>query len=396
MKHKEDAVIVAAARTAIGKFTGTLSGIPASQLGGETIAAVLKRAGIEAAAADDVIMGQVLTAGVGQNPARQAAMHAGIPAETPAMTINQVCGSGLRAVHLAAQSIACGEAEIVVAGGQENMSASPHVLNNSRGGIRLGNGALADTMVYDGLTDVFNQYHMGITAENVAEKYKIGREEQDAFALASQNKAEAAQKAGRFAEEIIPVNIPRRKAEPLVFDSDEYIRAGATAESFAGLRPAFRKDGTVTAGNASGINDGAAALLVMSAKKAAALNLRPLAEVRAAASCGIEPEIMGMGPVPASKKCLQRAGWRAADLELMEINEAFAAQAVAVNREMEWDESLVNVNGGAIALGHPIGASGARVLVSLLHEMARRGATKGLASLCIGGGMGIALAVGRG
>ncbi len=395
MKNLNEAVIVAAARTAVGKFLGSLSGISAAHLGGEVISAALKRAGVEPAAVDDVIMGQILTAGVGQNAARQAAMHAGIPVETPAMTINQVCGSGLRAVHLAAQMIACGDAEIVIAGGQENMSASPHVLNNSRNGMRLGNGALTDTMVYDGLTDVFHQYHMGITAENVAAKYNIKREEQDAFACASQNKAEAAQKAGKFADEIAPVKIPRRKGEPVVFDSDEYIRAGATVESLAELRPAFRKDGTVTAGNASGINDGAAAVLVMSAQKAAALNLRPLAVIYAAASCGVEPEIMGIGPVPASKKCLQKAGWRAADLDLMEINEAFAAQAIAVNREMEWDESRVNVNGGAIALGHPVGASGARVLATLLHEMARRDAKKGLASLCIGGGMGIALAVGR-
>ena len=391
----KETVIVAACRSAIGKFSGTLSAVPAAKIGGAVISALLKRAGVEAAAVDDVVMGQILTAGVGQNAARQAAIHAGIPVETPAITINQVCGSGLRAVHLAAQAVACGDAEIVVAGGQENMSASPHVLNNSRNGMRLGDGVLTDTMVYDGLTDVYNQYHMGITAENVAAKYKISREEQDAFACASQNKAEAAQKAGRFAEEITPVEVPRRKGEPLVFDADEYIRAGADVESFAALRPAFRKDGTVTAGNASGINDGAAALLVMSAEKAAALNLRPLAVIRAAASCGVEPEIMGMGPVPASKKCLQRAGWSAADLELMEINEAFAAQAIAVNREMQWDESRVNVNGGAIALGHPIGASGARVLVSLLHEMARRDCKKGLASLCIGGGMGIALAVER-
>lgn len=395
MKNLNEAVIVAAARTAVGKFLGSLSGISAAHLGGEVISAALKRAGVEPAAVDDVIMGQILTAGVGQNAARQAAMHAGIPVETPAMTINQVCGSGLRAVHLAAQMIACGDAEIVIAGGQENMSASPHVLNNSRNGMRLGNGALTDTMVYDGLTDVFHQYHMGITAENVAAKYNIKREEQDTFACASQNKAEAAQKAGKFADEIAPVKIPRRKGEPVVFDSDEYIRAGATVESLAELRPAFRKDGTVTAGNASGINDGAAAVLVMSAQKAAALNLRPLAVIYAAASCGVEPEIMGIGPVPASKKCLQKAGWRAADLDLMEINEAFAAQAIAVNREMEWDESRVNVNGGAIALGHPVGASGARVLATLLHEMARRDAKKGLASLCIGGGMGIALAVGR-
>ena len=391
----KEAVIVAACRTAIGKFSGTLAGMPAAHLGGEIISRLLQRAGAEPSAVDDVIMGQVLTAGVGQNPARQAAMRAGIPEETPAMTINQVCGSGLRAVHLAAQAIAAGEADVVVAGGQENMSASPHVLNNSRRGIRLGDGALTDTMVCDGLTDAFNHYHMGITAENVAAKYGVAREEQDAFACASQNKAEAAQRAGRFADEIAPLEVPRRKGESETFDSDEYIRAGATAESFASLRPAFRKDGTVTAGNASGINDGAAAVLLMRAETAAAQNLQPLAAVRAYASCGVDPALMGIGPAPASRKCLQKAGWRAEDLDLMEINEAFAAQAIAVNREMKWDESRVNVNGGAIALGHPIGASGARVLTTLLHEMARRDSKKGLASLCIGGGMGIALAVER-
>ncbi len=388
-------VIVAACRTAVGKFFGALSDMPAAQLGGEIISHLLRRAGTEPAAVDDVIMGQVLTAGVGQNPARQAAMRAGIPAETPAMTINQVCGSGLRAVHLAAQAIVCGEADVVVAGGQENMSASPHVLNNSRRGIRLGDGALVDTMVYDGLTDVFNRYHMGITAENVAAEYRVTREEQDAFAGASQNKAGQAQKAGHFSDEIIPIKIPQRKGEPLIFDSDEYIRGGATAESLSGLRPAFRKDGTVTAGNASGINDGAAALLLMRAETAKAQNLKPLAFVRAGASCGVDPAMMGMGPAPASRKCLQKAGWRAEDLDLMEINEAFAAQAIAVNREMKWDESRVNVNGGAIAIGHPIGASGARILTTLLYEMARRESRKGLASLCIGGGMGIALAVER-
>lgn len=390
-----EAVIVAACRSAVGKFSGALSSMPAAHLGGDIISHLLRRAGVEAAAVDDVIMGQVLTAGVGQNPARQAAMRAGIPAATPAITINQVCGSGLRAVHLAAQAIACGESDVIVVGGQENMSASPHVLNNSRLGIRLGDGALVDTMVYDGLTDVFNQYHMGITAENVAAKYNITREEQDAFACASQNKAEAAQQAGRFADEIAALEVPRRKGAAEVFDADEYIRAGATMESFSGLRPAFRKDGTVTAGNASGINDGAAALLLMRAETAAAQNLRPLAIVRAGASCGVDPALMGMGPVPASTKCLQKAGWRAEDLDLMEINEAFAAQAIAVNREMKWDEERVNVNGGAIAIGHPIGASGARILTTLLHEMARRNSQKGLASLCIGGGMGIALAVER-
>lgn len=390
-----EAVIVGACRTAIGKFAGTLSSVSAAKLGGAAIRAVLQRAQVSPDAVEDVLMGQVLTAGVGQNPARQAAVDAGIPYETPAMTINQVCGSGLRAACLAAQMIQCGDADIVVAGGQENMSASPHVLNNSRRGIRLGDGSLVDTMVYDGLTDVFNQYHMGITAENVAQKYDVSREEQDAFACASQNKAEAAQKAGRFKDEIIPIEIPQRKKDPIVFDCDEYIRAGATAESLAGLRPAFRKDGTVTAGNASGINDGAAAVLMMNAKVAAAQNIKPLAVVRGSASCGVDPAVMGIGPAPASQKCLQNANWKTDDLELMEINEAFAAQAIAVNRQMQWDESRVNVNGGAIALGHPIGASGARVLVTLLHEMARRDVKKGLTSLCIGGGMGIALATER-
>ena len=391
----KEIAVVAACRTAVGKFSGALGKIPAADLGGEVIAALLRRAGVESSAVNDVIMGQVLTAGVGQNPARQAAMRAGIPQETPAMTINHVCGSGLRAVHLAAQAIACGDSDVVVAGGQENMTASPHVLNNSRNGIRLGNGVLTDTMVYDGLTDVFNQYHMGITAENVAAKYGVSREEQDAFAAASQNKAESAQKAGHFADEIIPIKIPQRKKEDLIFESDEYIRLGATAESLAGLRPAFRKDGTVTAGNASGINDGAAAVLLMSTDFAKAQNIKPLAIVRACATCGVDPALMGIGPVPATIKCLQKAGWRAEELDLMEINEAFAAQAIAVNREMQWDESRVNVCGGAIAIGHPIGASGARILTTLLHEMVRRDSKKGLASLCIGGGMGIALAVER-
>ncbi len=391
----KEVAIVAACRTAIGKFSGTLAGVSAAALGGNVILHVLQRANVEAAAVDDVIMGQVLTAGVGQNPARQAAMNAGIGAETPAITINQVCGSGLRAVQLASQIIAVGDADIIVAGGQENMSASPHILQNSRNGLRLGDSALVDSMVHDGLTDVFNKYHMGITAENLATKYKISREEQDAFACASQNKAEAAQKAGRFVDEIVATSIPQRKGDAIIFDADEYIRHNATDDSFSGLRPAFSKDGTVTAGNASGINDGAAALLLMSVATAEARGIRPLAIVRAGASCGVDPSIMGIGPVPASQKCLKKIGWGVADLDLMEINEAFAAQAIAVNREMEWDESKINVNGGAIALGHPIGASGARVLTSLLYEMARRDAKKGLASLCIGGGMGVSLAVER-
>ena len=388
-----EAVIIGARRTAIGKFSGTLSGISGAQLGALAIADLLKQTDTAPDSVNEVIMGQVLTAGVGQNPARQALMAAGISKETPAITINQVCGSGLRAVHLAAQAIICGEAEVVVAGGQENMSASPHVLNNSRSGMRLGDGKLTDTMVYDGLTDVFNQYHMGITAENIAKKHGISREEQDAFSLASQTKAAKAQKDGNFVDEILPIEIRPRRGDSIVFKQDEFIRGDTTAESLSSLRPAFHKEGTVTPGNASGINDGAAAILVMNAKTAAAKKLRPLATIRAAASCGVDPAFMGMGPVPASQKCLQKAGWSADELDLMEINEAFAAQAIAVNREMKWDEDKVNVSGGAIALGHPIGASGARVLVTLLHGMARRKAKKGLASLCIGGGMGIALAV---
>ena len=387
--------IIGAARTAIGKFGGSLASVPASQLGKTAIVAAIQRAGIDAAEVNDVIMGQILTAGIGQNGARQAAMAAGIPQETPAMTINHVCGSGLRAAHLAAQAIIAGDADIVVAGGQENMSASPHVLNGSRNGLRLGDGKLIDSMVCDGLTDVFNHYHMGITAENVAAQYGVSRDDQDTFAAASQNKAEAAQKAGRFSDEIAPVEVPQRKGEPLIFAEDEFIRHGATAESLAGLRPAFRKDGTVTAGNASGINDGAAAAVLMRADAAAARGIKPLAIIRAAASCGVDPAIMGIGPVPAAQRCLQKAGWQVADLALMEINEAFAAQAIAVNREMKWDPAKVNVNGGAIALGHPIGASGMRILVTLLYEMMRRDVGRGLASLCIGGGMGIALAVER-
>ena len=392
--HNQEVVIAAACRTAIGKFGGTLADTPAAQLGSIVLGEVLRRAGVAAAAVDEVIMGQVLAAGVGQNPARQAAMAAGIPKETPAITINQVCGSGLRAVHFAMQAVLCGDARVVIAGGQENMSASPHVFNQSRRGVRLGDGKLVDTMVCDGLTDVFNQYHMGVTAENVAEKYGISRAEQDAFAVHSQRKAAAAQQQGKFADEITPVTVLQRKEEKS-FDADEYIRGDADDAMMAGLRPAFRKDGTVTAGNSSGINDGGAAVLVMSAAAAKELGVIPLATLRAAASCGVDPALMGMGPVPASEKCLQKVGWRVDDLDLLEINEAFAAQAIAVNREMKWDIEKVNVNGGAIALGHPIGASGARVLVTLLHEMARRNSRKGLAALCIGGGMGIALAVER-
>ena len=390
-----DIVIAGALRTAIGKFGGTLAKTPAPDLGATVIRALLERSGIKADAVSEVIMGQVLTAGSGQNPARQASIRAGLPHATPAMTINKVCGSGLKAVMLAAQAIRCGDADIVIAGGQENMSASPHVLPGSRDGFRMGDAKLVDTMIVDGLWDVYNQYHMGTTAENVAKKYEISRNEQDAFAVASQNKAEAAQKAGRFDDEIVPVMIPQRKGDPVAFAQDEFPKAGTTLDSVAGLRPAFAKDGTVTAANASGLNDGAAALLVMSAERAASLGLQPLAKIKAFASSGVDPAIMGMGPVPASRRALEKAGWTPRDLDLMEINEAFAAQACAVNKEMGWDTSKINVNGGAIALGHPIGASGARVLVTLLHEMRRRNARKGLASLCIGGGMGVALAVER-
>jgi acetyl-CoA C-acetyltransferase len=390
-----DIVIAGALRTAIGKFGGTLAKIPAPDLGATVIRALLARSGVKPEAVSDVIMGQVLAAGSGQNPARQASIGAGLLHGTPAMTINKVCGSGLKAVMLAAQAIRCGDADIGVAGGQENMSASPHVLPGSRDGFRMGDAKLVDTMIVDGLWDVFNQYHMGTTAENVAKKYEISRAEQDAFAVASQNKAEAAQKAGRFDDEIVAVMIAQRKGDPVAFAKDEFPKAGTTLESVAGLRPAFAKDGTVTAANASGLNDGAAAVLVMTAARAASLHIKPLATIKAYASSGVDPAIMGMGPVPASRRCLDKAGWTAAQLDLMEINEAFAAQACAVNKERGWDTSKINVNGGAIALGHPIGASGARVLVTLLHEMARRGAHKGLASLCIGGGMGVAMAVER-
>ena len=389
-----DVVIVAAGRTAVGKFGGTLAKIAASELGAHVIKNLLAKTGIAPEQVSEVILGQVLTAGVGQNPARQAVIRAGLPDMVPGMTINKVCGSGLKATHLAAQAIMCGDAEIVIAGGQENMSASPHVLNGSRDGFRMGDAKLVDTMIVDGLWDVYNQYHMGITAENVAKKYDVSRQEQDEFALASQNKAEAAQKAGKFKDEIIPFEIASKKGS-VVFDSDEFIKHGATLDSLASLRPAFAKDGTVTAGNASGINDGAAAVIMMSAKKAEELGLKPLARIKAYSSAGVDPTIMGMGPVPAAQLCLKKAGWTHNDLDLMEINEAFAAQAIGVNKEMGWDTSKINVNGGAIAIGHPIGASGCRILVTLLHEMIRRDAKRGLASLCIGGGMGVALAVER-
>jgi acetyl-CoA C-acetyltransferase len=390
----DEVVIVAAARTGVGKFGGSLAKVAAADLGAHVIKGLVQQTGMDPQQISEVIMGQVLTAGVGQNAARQAVIKAGLPDMIPGMTINKVCGSGLKATHLAAQAILCGDAEVVIAGGQENMSASPHVLNNSRDGFRMGDTKLVDAMIVDGLWDVYNQYHMGITAENVATKYKVSRAEQDDFAVASQNKAEEAQKAGRFKDEILPLEIPGKKGVTL-FDSDEYIKPGTTLETLSGLRPAFTREGTVTAGNASGINDGAAAVMMMSARKAQQLGLKPLAKIKAYASAGLDPSIMGMGPVPASQRCLNKAGWGPRDLDLMEINEAFAAQAIAVNKEMGWDTSKINVNGGAIAIGHPIGASGCRILVTLIHEMIRRDAKRGLASLCIGGGMGVALAIER-
>jgi acetyl-CoA C-acetyltransferase len=391
----QDIVIVAAGRTGVGSFGGTLSKIPAQDLGAVVIKALLERTGIAPELVSEVIFGQVLTAGSGQNPARQALIKAGLPVHIPALTINQVCGSGLKVTHLAAQAIACGDAEIVIAGGQENMSLAPYVLHGAREGLRMGNAPLVDTMVHDGLTDIYSQQHMGITAENVAEQYGLTREEQDAFALQSQHRAEAAQAAGRFEDEIIPVTIPQRKGDPLVFAHDEYIRKGATMEALSKLRPAFKKDGTVTAGNASGVNDGAAAVIMMSAAKARELGLKPMARIKSYASVGVEPSIMGIGPVPASRRALSLAGWDASDLDLVEANEAFSSQSLAVARELKLDPAKVNVNGGAIALGHPLGASGCRVLVTLLHEMQRRDAKKGLATLCIGGGMGVALLVER-
>ncbi|MCM0610417.1 MAG: acetyl-CoA C-acetyltransferase [Ideonella sp. WA131b] len=392
---QQDIVIVAAARTAVGKFGGSLAKVAAPELGATVLKALLARSGLASEQIGEVILGQVLTAGSGQNAARQAVIKAGFSPSVPAMTINKVCGSGLKAVMLAAQAIRDGDSEIVIAGGQETMSAAPHVLLGSRDGQRMGDWKMTDSMIVDGLWDVYNQYHMGITAENVARKYGITREAQDALALASQQKAAAAQEAGRFKDEIVPVLIPQKKGDPLVFDADEFINKKTSAEALAGLRPAFDKAGSVTAGNASGINDGAAAVMVMTAAKAAALGLKPLARIASYASAGLDPAIMGMGPVPAAKKALERAGWTAADLDLLEINEAFAAQACAVHQEMGWDTAKVNVNGGAIAIGHPIGASGCRILVTLLHEMIRRDAKKGIASLCIGGGMGVALTVER-
>ncbi len=390
----EDIFIVGAARTAIGKFGGSLAKTPASELGALVIRKVLERAGVAPEQVSEVIMGQVLAAGVGQNPARQAAIRAGLPDMIPSMTINKVCGSGLKAAMLGAQSIANGDSDIVVAGGQESMSLSPHALMGSRDGFRMGDAKLVDTMIIDGLWDVYNQYHMGVTAENVAKEYAVTRDEQDQFAVASQQKAERAMKAGRFKDEIIAVEISSRKGS-VVFADDEYPRHGSTLEAMKSLKPAFDKNGTVTAGNASGINDGAAAVVLASSRKAKELGLKPIARIKAFASAGVDPKYMGMGPVPASKRCLARAGWQPSDLDLMEINEAFASQAIAVNRQMGWDTKKVNVNGGAIALGHPIGASGCRILVTLLHEMQKRDAKRGLAALCIGGGMGVALAVER-
>ncbi len=390
-----DIVIVAAARTAVGKFGGTLAKTPASELGAIVLKALLERAGIEGGQVGEVILGQVLQAGTGQNPARQASIKAGLPQAVPAMTINKVCGSGLKAVMLAAQAIRDGDSEIIIAGGQENMSLAPHVLMGSRDGQRMGDWKMVDSMISEGLWDVYNQYHMGTTAENVAKKYGITREAQDALALGSQMKAAAAQEAGRFKDEIVPVSIAQKKGDPVVFAADEFINRKTSADALAGLRPAFDKTGSVTAGNASGLNDGAAGVVVMSAAKAAALGLTPLARIASYASAGVDPAYMGMGPVPAARKALERAGWKPADLDLLEINEAFAAQACAGHQEMGWDLSKVNVNGGAIAIGHPIGASGCRILVTLLHEMIRRDAKKGIASLCIGGGMGVALTVER-
>jgi acetyl-CoA C-acetyltransferase len=391
----QDIVIVAAARTAVARFGGTLAKTPATELGAAVISAVLARAGLSPEQVGEVIMGQVLAAGSGQNPARQALMKAGLPKEVPGLTINAVCGSGLKAVMLAAQAVAWGDSEVVIAGGQENMSASPHVLPASRDGQRMGDWKMVDSMIVDGLWDVYNQYHMGITAENVAKAHGITRQMQDALALASQQKAAAAQEAGRFKDEIVPFSIAQKKGDPIVFADDEYINKKTNADALAGLRPAFDKAGTVTAGNASGINDGAAAVMVMSAKKAASLGLTPLARIASFGTSGLDPATMGMGPVPASQKALARAGWKACDVDLFELNEAFAAQACAVNQALDIDPARVNVNGGAIAIGHPIGASGCRVLVTLLHEMQRRQVSRGLAALCIGGGMGVALTLER-
>jgi acetyl-CoA C-acetyltransferase len=388
-----DVVIVAAARTPLGTFGGSLANLSGADLGATVIRALLERSHVKADQVDEVIMGQVLTAGAGQNPARQAALKAGLPETVSTLTINKVCGSGLKAIHLATQAVACGDAEIVIAGGQENMSQSPHIIPDSRSGKKMGHWEIIDTMIVDGLWCAFNSCHMGITAENIADKYELSREEQDAFAAESQQRAEQAQKAGAFTDEIVPVEIPQRKGDPIIFDTDEFPRHGTTAEGLAKLRPAFKKDGTVTAGNASGINDGAAAVVLMSAEKAAELGLKPMARFVSFSSAGVDPAIMGTGPIPATTKCLEKAGWQVSDLDLVEANEAFAAQAMSVNKELGWDMEKVNIHGGAIALGHPIGASGARVLVTLLYGMQKENAHKGLATLCIGGGEGVAMAV---
>jgi len=391
----QDVVIVAATRTAVGSFQGSLANIPAVDLGAAVIRQLLAQTGIDPAQVDEVLMGQVLTAGAGQNPARQAAIKAGLPHAVPAMTLNKVCGSGLKALHLGAQAIRCGDAEVIIAGGQENMSLSNYVLPGARTGLRMGHSQMIDSMISDGLWDAFNDYHMGITAENLVDKYGISREAQDAFAAASQHKAAAAIEAGRFVDEITPIQIPQRKGAPLTFATDEQPRPGTTAEALAKLKPAFKKDGSVTAGNASALNDGAAAVMLMSASKARALGLPVLAKIAAYANAGVDPAIMGIGPVSATRRCLDKAGWTLDQLDLIEANEAFAAQSLSVAKELEWDASKVNVNGGAIAIGHPIGASGCRVLVTLLHEMIKRDAKKGLATLCIGGGQGVALAIER-
>ncbi|CAN7696840.1 acetyl-CoA C-acetyltransferase [Aquipseudomonas alcaligenes] len=391
----QDVVIVAATRTAVGSFQGSLASIPAPELGAAVIRQLLAQTGLDGVQVDEVILGQVLTAGSGQNPARQAAILAGLPHAVPAMTLNKVCGSGLKALHLAAQAIRCGDAEVIIAGGQENMSLAPYVMPGARTGLRMGHAKLVDTMIQDGLWDAFNDYHMGITAENLVEKYGISREAQDAFAAASQQKACAAIEGGRFKDEITPILIPQKKGDPVAFATDEQPRAGTTAESLAKLKPAFKKDGSVTAGNASSLNDGAAAVLLMSAEKAKALGLPVLARIAAYANTGVDPAIMGIGPVSATKRCLEKAGWNLGELDLIEANEAFAAQALSVGKELGWEAEKVNVNGGAIAIGHPIGASGCRVLVTLLHEMIKRDAKKGLATLCIGGGQGVALAIER-
>jgi acetyl-CoA C-acetyltransferase len=390
-----EVVIASAARTAVGAFGGALKDIPAAQLGSIAIAEVVKRAGIDASIIDEVIFGNVLQGGLGQNVARQAAMGAGVPKEVPAMTLNKVCGSGLRTISLAAQIIKAGDADIIVAGGCENMSAAPYIVPSARWGSRMGNAKMIDMMVYDGLTDVFNQYHMGITAENVAEQWELTREMLDDFAASSQQKAEAAIKAGKFKDEIVPIEIPKKKGDPVIFDTDEFPRSGVTAEGLSGLKPAFKSDGVVTAANSSGINDSAAAVIVMSKEKADELGIKPLATIKGYASAGVSPEIMGIGPVPSSQKALKKAGITVDDLDLIEANEAFAAQAVAVGKDMGFDPAKVNVNGGAISIGHPIGASGCRIFVTLIHEMQKRDSKYGLATLCIGGGQGTALVVER-